>query len=291
MYLALIFAIISPFIWGFMNVLDKYILSHKIKNPISFAIVAGIVNLIFGIIIAIFLNWSGVKAIDLLFPAVAGILWGLQFYFYYDAMKKTDASYLVGFVFLYPVVVSFLSFIFLKEVLPGWCYLGLIFTIIGVMLLNLRANKIKLISNIFIILALILLAAGYEFFIKVATNNIYFMNGLSITMIFLGLTILPAFFHKKTRAGFSYELTNIKWAFLNEFFGLIAVFTVYFAMNGLSATVVSSISATQPLSVLIFERIFHNKFGKITKDINLLPKLGSIILIVLGVILLSVFGT
>jgi hypothetical protein len=75
----------------------------------------------------------------------------------------------------------------------------------------------------------------------------------------------------------------VKWAFFSEALTFLAVFSIYFAMKGLKATFVSSISAIQPLAVIIFERIVHEKYGRITKDMELLPKLAAILLIVMGI--------
>ena len=113
-FLPLIFAIISPFIWGFMNVLDKFVVSHRVKSPLSFTIVAGIVNLAIGIILALFLNWTNIAVNDLFFPAIAGLIFGSQFFLYYYLLGKEDVSNLIGFVYVYPIIVAILSFLFLN---------------------------------------------------------------------------------------------------------------------------------------------------------------------------------
>jgi drug/metabolite transporter (DMT)-like permease len=64
--------------------------------------------------------------------------------------------------------------------------------------------------------------------------------------------------------------------------------TLFFAMKSLPATIVSSIAAIQPLCVVVFENIVDRRMKKISKDVILLPKLGAIILIVAGLVLLYV---
>lgn len=117
------------------------------------------------------------------------------------------------------------------------------------------------------------------------------MQGLAITTLFAGITVLLGLSTKRVRAGFRKELKNIRWAFVSEFFTLGAVLTLYLAMSLLPATVVTAIAATQPLAVLVFERIVHARYGKMTKDVTLLPKLGAILMIVAGVILLSIVSS
>lgn len=282
----LIFAIISPFIWGTMNVLDKFVISHKVKNPLSFTIVAGIVNLAIGLILAIFVDWTNIAMIDLLFPAIAGLIFGSQFFIYYYMLEKEDVSDVIGFVFVYPVIVAILSFFFLNEKLSLVSYLGMSFILLGVILLSVKGKNLKLKVSLWMIFLLIIIVAVYEFLIKMATNNLPELNGLSISCIFIGLAILPGLLNKRIRIGFPRELKNLKWAILNESLTFLGILTTYFAMAGLPATIVSSIAATQPLSVLTLE-FFANKIGiKITRDTNFSKKLIPIIIIVAGVVII-----
>lgn len=291
MNLAIFVAIISPILFAFMNVFDKYVVSHKVKDSIGYAAVAGIVNVVLGIIVALFLSWNNVTSFDILFPIVAGIFSGGCYYFYFFIMKDSDASYLIGFAYLFPIVVAILSFIFLNERLSILSYVAIAFILLGVILLSIRAKKIKVSMLIIPLLFYIILLGFYEFSVKVSTTHVSFMQGLAITTAASGVAILLGLFNKKVRKGFKSEFKNIKLAFFSETFTLIAVFTLYFAMSKIPATMVSSIASTQPLAVIVLERIAHSYFGKITKDVRLLPKLGAIGLIVIGVIILSVINS
>jgi len=285
------FAFTYPLVWAFMNILDKYVVTRKVKQPLSFAVLAGIVNILFGILLGIFLDWSNIGIKDMIFPAIAGIFLGLQFYIYFLILQKEDAAPMVSFVFVYPILIALLSYIFLGEVISVIGYFGMFLILIGVVALSFRIKKIKLEIGVWMIILMIILVAAYEFFIKVATINIPEFNGMAISGVALGLTILPALLYKKTREGFAYTLRNIKWAFINESFTYLAVILTYFAMAKLPATIVSSVGAIQPLAVLFFENIADRILGgKLTKDKEILPKLIPIILIVLGVVLIYAFS-
>ena len=93
MVTALVFALLTPWVWGFSNILDKYVIVHKVKNPLSFAVVAAVVNIVIGLVLAVFLDWSGVSFMDYLYPVIAGFLLGLQFYFYFLILQKEDVSH------------------------------------------------------------------------------------------------------------------------------------------------------------------------------------------------------
>ncbi len=188
--------------FGLMNIFDKFVISRKVKNPLSFVIVAGLVNLAIGIVLALFLNWTNIALTDLFFPAIAGIIFGSDFFLYYYLLKKEDVSNIIGFVYFYPIIVAILSFLFLNEVLSLISYLGMGLILLGVLLLSVKTHKIRLWTTGWMLISLILLVACYEFFIKVATIKLPELNGISISHIFIGLLILPGLLNKKIRIGF-----------------------------------------------------------------------------------------
>jgi uncharacterized membrane protein len=283
---SLVFAILSPIVFGIMNVLDKYIVSKKVKNPMSFSVVAASVVFFAGLIISIFLDWSNISLKEVIYPAIAGILAGSQYFFYYIVMQKEDVSHFVGLFYTYPLFVAIFSFIFLRETLSFAGYLGVFFILMGITFLSIRIKQIKLKANVWMIIFMILLIAVYELLIKVTTNNLPVMNGIVINFIFIGITVYFMLFNKKIRTGIKYELKNVPWALITESFTFFGILTVYFAMVNIKATFVSAIGAIQPLVVLFFERIVNSFIGKISRDNLLLPKLIPILLIVLGLVLM-----
>ena len=223
MTIALLFAFLAPIFWALMNVLDKFALSYKVRNPLSFAAVAGIVDILYGVILALFLSWSNIGFQDVLSPIVTGVLLGLQFYVYFNILQKEDTSHFIGLIFVFPFIVALLSFLFLNERISSTGYLGMAITVVGVLLLSLRVKHLNLGKSAWMIVIMTLLSAGYEFFAKVATTSIPALNGIAISSIVLGFTILPILLHKKTRAVFPYELKNAIWALLSESLTFLAV--------------------------------------------------------------------
>jgi drug/metabolite transporter (DMT)-like permease len=284
---SLIFAVLSPIIFALMNVVDKYIVAHRTKNALGFSALAAIANSIIGIVFALFLNWNGYSFSDFIIPMIVGTLMGTTYFLYFLIIKKEDVSNLTGLVFIYPVLVGFLSFLFLHEVLPLISYLGMILILAGVIMLSVRMKHLKISISLWTIALLVIIVAADEFMIKIFTNTMPELNGIAVNSIFICLpSILGIIFYKKLRVGFISEIKNIRWAFLSELFTFGGIMTLYLAMVGLSATIVSSIAALQPLALLGFERIAQKIFGKMTKDKLILPKLIAIVLIVVGIILI-----
>jgi drug/metabolite transporter (DMT)-like permease len=269
-----------------MNVVDKCIISKKVKYPLSFAVVSGSVNLLVGIIVSLFLNWQSIGLKDIAIPAVVGVITGTQFFLYYMMLKKEDVSNVVGLIYLFPIVVAILSFIFLHEVLHLISYVGMLLILSGVLALSVKANKIRLKVGLWVVLCMVMTIAINEFLIKISTSTIPEINGVAINITFMGFTTLAGLFKKDIRKNFPGEIKNVKWAFLSEAITFISISTVYFAMSGLPATIVASVAATQPLAVLFLEKI-ANKIGiKISAGSSFKRKLAAVCLIGLGVVLI-----
>jgi drug/metabolite transporter (DMT)-like permease len=283
----LIFALLAPLIWACMNILDKFVLSHRIKNYRSFTVLAGLANFVYGLMIALVIDWNDFQWSSIIFPIIVGFFLGLQFYLYFALMSKSDASYFVGFTFLYPPIVALLSFIFLRERFGIPVYIGSALILIGVILLALRAQKIRSSFAFLLIVPFIFITAGYEFFIKVATIQLNLYQSMAVSSMVIGVVISFLLTKSKVRKSLSREIKNIGWAFFNEGLTTLGLFSTYLAMNLLPATVVSSISSIQPLIVIGLEAIFDKHIATISSDKRIIPKLIAVVLIVLGVALIS----
>ncbi len=282
----LFFAFLSPIIFAFMNVLDSYIVKKRVKHVMGFAVVSGITNIFLGIILVLFLDWSAYSLFDLRFSILAGAMFGIQLYFYYVILEKHDVSHAIGLVYIYPLIVALLSYLFINEKLSILGYLGVLITLGGVTLMSVRLKKLKITIAFWSLGISILTIALSEFFIKIATTQIPEWHGAAVNSIVMGAFILPALINKSIRKGFKKEFKNISFTFMSEALTIAAVLTLYLAMSGLSATVVSVISATQPLFVLIFESVAFYSGIKIVKDVEWKNKLFAILLIILGISLL-----
>lgn len=287
MTLGLFFAIISPFLWGAMNVIDKYIIHKKVKHPMSYTPVVGIVTMLVGVVLGLFLEWQQVTILSILFPALAGFFLAFAAFFYILLLEDQDVSHIVGLIYVYPLLVALLSFIFLDEQLTVISYVGVFFILAGILLLTFRLKKIKRHNAFFAIIIVIIFTALNEFFAKLSTTALSAWQSVVINEITLGIALICGLFNEKIRKHFFSELKNLPWEAFSAAFAFGGITTLYAAMASLPVTVVSSIGAIQPLAVLIFERIIAARVGTITKDQRLLPKLSAILLIVIGVALLS----
>ena len=282
----LFFAFLSPSIWALMNFIDSWIVKKRVKNTVSFAVVSGITNIFLGIMLALFLDWSNYSLFDFRFSIIVGAMLGLQLYFYYTILSRHDVSHVVGLIYAYPLVVAFLSFLFLNEKLSLIGYFGAFVTILGIFMMTLRIRKLNLALASGPIFIVMLTSAFSEFFIKITTTQIPVWHNTAITSIVLGMCILPALLKTSIRKDFKNEFKKIHFTFISEMLTLGAITLVYLAMVGLPATIVSVISTTQPLFVLIFEWVAFFFGVKMVKDIDWKHKIFAISLVVIGIVIM-----
>lgn len=284
--ISLIFVIICPFAYAFVNIFDKYIVSYRVKKPLGMSSISFIPLFIGGLIMILLADWSNISFNSLLMPIIGGIFVGAQYYSYFFLIKHEDASNLSGIVYFYPVIVAILSFFILGERLGSLSYFGLLLIIFGVIRLSLKTSSSKSLVGLIIIAVNILLIAFYEFSAKLVTNSLPIINGLGIISIVSSFVILIGLAFKQVRKDFIFELKNIKWGFASEFFTLIATVALFLALKNLSATVVSAIASIQPMIVLFYEKIAERKLKKISHHDGIHTKIFYILSIILGVIIM-----
>lgn len=283
---SLIFVIICPFAYAFVNIFDKYIVSYRVKKPLGMSAISFIPLLLAGLVMIIISDWSNISINLFIVPIICGIFVGVQYYSYFFLIKHEDASNLSGIVYFYPVIVAILSFFILNERLGSLSYFGLLLIIFGVVRLSLRTSASKSFTGFVIIAVNILLIALYEFSAKFVTTAIPIINGLGIITLVSSFVILLGLIFKKVRDDFIFELKNIKWGFASELFTLIATLTLFLALKNLSATVVSAIASVQPMIVLFYEKIAERKLKKISHHDGIHTKIFYIFSIIIGVIIM-----
>ncbi len=283
MNLILILLFLSPIIFALMNVCEKYTIAKKTKNPLSFAFVSGSTSVFILFVTSLFLDWKNVTIHDAIFPIIAGCILGLQYYFYYTILKDEDISTVIGLYYTFPLLVAIGSYIFLNEKLSSLGYLGSILIISGA--IGLSIGKIKKKSIILYIVPLIIIAALGDMFIKIATNYIENIQGVILSGIAGECMLLPFLFNTKIRNGIKREWKNIHLAVLINLLSLAGMFILYASMRSLAVTLVSSITAAQPLFLLFFEKI-ADKSMKIAKEKITVKKTLFVLCIIIGSILL-----
>ncbi|HVY01663.1 MAG TPA: EamA family transporter [Candidatus Nanoarchaeia archaeon] len=277
---------LAPLSYALVNLLDKYVVSQRVKHPMSYVVLVGTIQLVLASILAFFSDWTSLKVLDYFWGILIGISYGFQLIIYYYLFSKEDVTNIVGIDFTFPVVVAILSAIFLGERFGMQTYIGLSLAVLGTVVIALRMLNFTFSKVTFLLLLMVLNTGIYEFLIKLSTLNVSQINILVLNSLFAGITVLFLLFKKDVRSKIKISFKLWKWALFIEALTMLSIFFIILSLNYFPATIASAIATLQPLFVLFGERIISGQKESYSKDKNVIPKLIGILLICLGTVLI-----
>jgi chloramphenicol-sensitive protein RarD len=286
-----LFTILAVVIWVIVDILDKFIVSHKIKDPVLATVISSIstfpllclVSVLFG---NIFLP------LNIIFISILiGVFYNIAIYFYYFAMGEDEVSRLTPIFSISPIFVLFFAFIFLGERFSSLTYLGIVLLIFGAVLISVKKLKsnFKIGMGFLIAIFSAFFFALRNIFTKFATIqadiwSILFWVGIGGVIVSLFLFSLNhQHIHRKIKHG-------IKHLLLVGVLTAVAFFMFTIAVSMGPVSLVSTLIETQSFFVFLFAIILSKFYPKILKEEITKPiivqKLIAIILIFMGVILI-----
>lgn len=288
----LIFAFLAPLLWAFCNVIDKIFLEKYIKNPISYQLVISLFDIISIIIILLIVNIS-TNIHGLILGIVIGIINAIAAIFYNKSMIDEEASRIVPLSYMNSIFVAILAYMFLGEVFNFQKYLGVIFIVIGGVLISFKktVKKWHFSSSIKFILISAFLWGLISIIAKYTLN---FIDNFSLTLwqLFGYITFISLFFlSKRVRKNFLKDIKIFdKKIFLIMILGaliyLIALLSFYFAASISSISLVQAIASTQPFFIFIYMLVITKFSPRVVKEkidkSAILLKIIAICLIFLG---------
>lgn len=173
----LIIVIVAYFLNALAAVVDKYLLSKRVPQPIVYTFFISVLGLF-----AIFLIPFGFE-IPSIFLILLSLITGISFTFallyLFSALKDDEATKVMPFIGgLQPIFIFILSYFFLKERLNNIQLLAFIFLVLGTFFITLNFNFKKIFKDKIFLEALIstfLFALGY-FLTKIIYQNHPFIS-------------------------------------------------------------------------------------------------------------------
>ncbi len=272
-------------IWSLVNLLDKFIVTKQLRNPLLDTVVFCLVQFSLFIVFGVIFSSELLNPL-IVWPAMlAGFLYIGATYFYYSAINKENVSVLATVLAVEPLVIALGGLFFLKENLSFINYLGTVFIVAGALAISYerRFHWSRYLG--FSFLAMILFAIRnilikYNDLAGVNFSEMAFAFGLGGLLLMFPLIIISApQFEKKHRLG----LRNLAVVSVLSALGLLAYLK---AITLGELSLVASFLATKPLFVLLLVIIlsrYYPKFikEKISRD-QLLKKLLAMGLIIVG---------
>tara|TARA_Y100000310_G_scaffold187420_1_gene187457 strand:- start:327 stop:1196 length:870 start_codon:yes stop_codon:yes gene_type:complete len=282
-------ALTATLIWSVVAILDKFVMSHEMRDPIlaGFAFGASV----FGVYTLVSLYQGTISTQGpILLPMFVGALGCIGVLLYYFAVNKAEISRIIPLVATMPVYVTLIAFFWLGESFSTMTYAGIGLLVLGGVLISVEKGKHKFISGgLFLAVLATLFWAVRNTLMKSLTLgtsvwNLLFWVGVGSGIVALILLIAHhPHLKKKAKKGVEHLFVNNAVAAIGWMFFAVA-------LEKGPVSLVSSIPAAEPMFVFIaataiskyHPSIVHEKLSRQA----LLQKSVSILLIIAGVLLI-----
>ncbi len=285
-----ILAFIATIIWVIVVLLDKYVVTSELKDPLLATVVSGLCMFIFFGLMNLFKDGIIYSPLLVFLSLLTGVLYTTAVLVYYYVMKREDASKVSPALATGPLFTLVLGFFFLAERFTTLKYVGVIAIVIGAILLSFKESHHHFRIDRWFLIALaasFLFAARHALVkyitLKTSIWSVFFWMGLGsgLTAITLLITHHPHI-RKKANKG-------VKHLILNGALTSLALYIFSVAISLGPVSLVMAVVGTQPLFVFISATLLSMFlpsiiYEKISREI-LLQKLIGILLIIAGAIL------
>jgi len=292
-----IFAIVASLLWAVGVVIDKYILTEHMQDPFSY-------QLLYTITESPILLLPLLTSISFVFPWFAlGIVGGVGTYLglilYFKAMAIEEASIVISLLYISPIFVLPLAYMFLRETLSLPSYLGVVFLVLGAIFISHKKEKGKktvITPSLGLILAADVVWAGYEVLTKYVLDVIEYPSYLFWNFIGTAMMGFSFFCIPKIRGSFLSDIQRLKktvhfWRIINTSLNFVAIVFYYIAISGGLVSLVAAAFSLEPFFVFILTlplslyvpRILKEETGKRIVTVKAL----AIILIIIGTWLIT----
>jgi len=179
--------LILTVLWGLNYSAIKF--SNTGLSPIFTTFIRSVIASLLGVIYCIYIKQPVLhRGIILFHGFITGMLFGLEFVFFYLAVLYTGASRTAVLVYLSPFVVALGAHLFLKERLNLLKTIGLVLAFIGVYLVfygkPLKHTRYMLMGDIFAIIAAFLWGATTIYIKKYLAESVHPINTFIYQLIF-----------------------------------------------------------------------------------------------------------
>jgi drug/metabolite transporter (DMT)-like permease len=258
MYWWFILALLASTLWAVAVIVDKFVLTHYIKDAFSYQIFMAIPLIPPVLVLFSFASFHDYLAFYLII-LVIGMFLGLSFVLYNKALLIEEVSRVTPLFYLTPLFVLLFSSLFLGERLSQNEYLGIGLLVFSAISVSFRKSELKYMAlspALLLILSLDLIIAGKDVIAKFMFSYIDFWSFLFWFM--LGeLIVRPLLlFSPAIRRKFITDIKPVPWGIYTLCFINCAIvcigYVLYFDAVSLTyVALVSAIPSVQPFFVLL----------------------------------------
>ncbi|HYA33943.1 MAG TPA: EamA family transporter [Candidatus Bathyarchaeia archaeon] len=294
------FALLSSLLISGVNIVDKILISDFKIPPLVYVLVISATSLM-PLVTLLFFPLTTLSIGVVLFTIVVGFV---RIYYtlpYFQALTIEEVSRVVPVLQLTPVFVLILSSLFLQEALRPQDYVAFVLLVLGGTLFAIRLSKgIRISLAFYLMIISSFMLAVYS----VALKYLFSTQDFYTIFIWVQVAGFLAFFQmlsfKPLRGSLvsTYKTTSRRIGVIlvaEQAVAYISVFAYSYAIAHGPVALISSVSATQPLFVLLFATLLSYRFPRVLKEeltrTDLFLKGLGLVAIFAGIYLIQIFGT
>ena len=300
-------ALVAPFLWAFVNIADKYLVSkysekEKERSSGGLVLFSSLIGIFIAGAISIFVSGLfDIPILDKILLFITGIITIIWIVLYLFTLEIEETSNVVPWFLSVPVFGYVLGYIFLGETLTFFQILGSLVILFGLILLSINfsgnGKKLKKKPLLYMVFACLLVAISGVIFKYVTIEGNFWVSsfweyfGLGITGILIFLFIPKfrrEFMQMNSRGGFKIFAVNTTSELLTVSGNLLTNFALLLA----PVAMVYLVGSFQPAIVLFLTILGTKFFPHIVKENisrrALVPKIIAIILMIVGSVFLFI---
>jgi len=286
--------ILAVFIFAVTTIIDKFLLTKWIKNPIIPPLFFGLVGLLTSFIIYLFYGFSFLAWQNVILALLAGFIYMAGEFLYYKAAKLEEISRIMPLVFISPLFILILAAVFLGEIFTPMKYLGMFLLVAGAIFISSKNfTKINFNKAFWFAVLSALMFAILAILTKYLLDFADFWTIFSYIRLGVFLASVPVFyFYLKDFPSLIKEsgLKSIGFMIFNAVLLLAGILLLTIATADGPITLVGALTSFQPFFTFILATSFTIFFPSILKEeiskSLVFQKIFAIILIFIGAILI-----
>jgi drug/metabolite transporter (DMT)-like permease len=294
-----VFALIVPVVFAGVDVIDKYILTNHVTNPFSYKLLSGLMEIpvLFLLLALTPVSFSFVWSI---FSVFVGFIFSLSSILYLKAMGVEEASRVIALLFVSPIFVLPLAFIFLRETLGVSQYSGALLLVLSAVLVSYRRTKRKISSLVSpalgFLLVLALINAGGDILLKHILSSYGYWQFLFWSLVGGLLGGFLIFCFPKVRQDFLGNFRMISkrvvfWIGISTCLVYIGMISYFVAVSLESISLVTAVPSIEPFFVFLLTVLLSSlTHGTLKEEVDkrtITLKILAFVLIIIGAWLIA----
>ncbi len=282
----LLFTLLAVNLWVVSNIIDKNVVSKRIRSVIIPIIIGGFGNILYAAFA--FLIFGATFSFE---GFILGIIYVLVILLYYKALRLEEASRVIAFFGLVPIFVSVIAYFLLGEQFGSIKYIGILLVVFGAILISVKKRyRISISKALHVMLLMVIFYAVYSIAMKYSVDAGGFVSifaGMQLGGFLCGFSLLFPYRRELVKL----KAKTISLVLISQLFGVAGLLSFIYAVSLGPITLISAIENIQPVFVLLYVTILtilkpHIIEEEISKG-PLLLKAVAIIVIVIGAYLVG----